>query len=188
MDWIMRNVSDTERMWWKGSDTNVRNLIRSGASLLMGNDAMLVSPELLTDPQYGKWSVGAPDDLRIYSFTQGHFLWFKAMEEMECPPMEMLRAATRNIAVAYGRDKDLGTLEPGKIADLLIINKNPLQAAENYRSIHNVVKDGVVIDRDALPLKPILTAPLEPPAEEEASYTPFIAGAQFPMCNTCGRH
>ncbi len=188
MDWIMKNVSDVERMWWKSGDTNARSLIRSGASLLMGNDAMLVSPELLTDPQYGKWSVGAPDELKIYSFTQGHFLWFKAMEEMGCPPMEMLKAATRNIAVAYGKDRDLGTLEPGKIADLLILDRNPLQDAENYRSIHSVIQNGAVVDRDALPVKPILTAPLPPPAEEEASFTPFITGGQFPMCPMCIRH
>ena len=36
-------------------------------------------------------------------------------------------AQTRNVAVAYGKDRDLGTLEPGKIADLLILNANPLE-------------------------------------------------------------
>jgi imidazolonepropionase-like amidohydrolase len=188
MDWIMKNVSDMERMWWRGGATNARNLIRSGASLLLGNDAMMISPEMLTDPQFGKGSMGAPDELQIYSFTHGHFLWFKAMEEMGCPPMEMLRAATRNIAVAYGQDKQLGTLEPGKIADLLILDKNPLQGAENYRSIHTIIHNGAVVDRDALPVKPILTAPLPPPADEEASFTPFITGGQFPICPMCVRH
>ena len=188
LDWVMQNVSDMERMWWKGGDTNARNLIRSGAALMLANDGMVVSPVMATDPQFGKGSLGAPDDIRQYNLGQGHFLWFKAMEEMGCPPMEMLKAATRNIAVAYGKDKDLGTLQPGKIADLLILEKDPLQAAENYRSIHSVLKEGAVVDRDALPLKPILTAPMESPAEEEASYIPFISGGQFPICPMCVRH
>ena len=104
--------------------------------------------------------------------------------------MTLLKAATRNIAVAYGKDKDLGTLEAGKIADLLILDKNPLQAAANYRGIHAIFKDGVRVDREALPAAPLLTGPLEPPAEEEASYVPFFTSSKFPACPTCvmGNH
>ena len=107
------------------------------------------------------------------------------MEEKGCPPMKMLQAATRNIAVAYGKDRDLGTLEPGKMADMLILDKNPLQAAENYRSINAIIKDGVVVDRDALPFNRILTKPAELPAEEEASFIPFISAGKFPICPMC---
>lgn len=103
--------------------------------------------------------------------------------------MEMLRAATRNIALAYRKDKDLGTLEGGKIADMLILDRNPLEAAENYRSIHMILKDGALVDRGALPVNPILTKPMDPPTEEEGSYIPaFVSGAKFPLCSTCMRH
>jgi cytosine/adenosine deaminase-related metal-dependent hydrolase len=71
--------------------------------------------------------------------------------------MELLRAATRNIALAYGKDDELGTLEPGKHADMLILDHDPLLSAKNYRSIRCVIKDGVLIDHDALPSEPILT-------------------------------
>lgn len=96
--------------------------------------------------------------------------------------MEMLRAATRNIAVAYGKQEDLGTVEPGKVADLLILDKNPLQAADNYRSIHQIIKEGVVVDRGTLPMNPVLTKAMGPPAEEEASYIPFLSSGKFPCC------
>lgn len=99
--------------------------------------------------------------------------------------MRMLKAATRNIAVAYGKDRDLGTLERGKIADMLVLDKNPLEAAENYRSIHSIIKEGNVVDRDTLPLCPILTKPVDPPVEEEASYKPFAASGKFPLCPMC---
>jgi imidazolonepropionase-like amidohydrolase len=184
LDWILKNVTDMERMWWQNSEANARALIRHGAELMLANDGMIITPQFQTDPQYGKGSIAAPDDIQGYDLGQGHFRWFVAMEEKGCPPMKMLKAATRNIAVAYGKDKDLGTLENGKIADLLILKKDPLQAADNYRTIDKVIKDGAVVDIDALPLKPVLTRPLDP-VEEESSYVPFISGSKYPMCPMC---
>jgi adenine deaminase len=99
--------------------------------------------------------------------------------------MEMLRAATLNIATAYGKDKELGTLEPGKIADLLVLDRNPLESAANYRSIHMILKDGTIVDRDSLPTQAILTAPMEPPFEEEASYILALKGTGLPICPMC---
>jgi imidazolonepropionase-like amidohydrolase len=171
----------------RASDTNARKFIRSGAPLLLANDAGVFPPELGSDPATSQW-IGADMD-NYLDLSQGHFFWFKAMEEKECAPMEMLRAATRNIAVSYGKDKDLGTLEVGKIADVLILDRNPLEAAENYRSIHMILKDGVIVDRDALPLNPILTKPMEGPVEEEAVYKPALtAGRGMPLCPGCMRY
>jgi imidazolonepropionase-like amidohydrolase len=172
---------------YRAADTNARNFIRSGAPLLLANDAGVFPPELVTEPAMAQW-VGADMD-NYLDLSQGHFFWFKAMEEKECAPMAMLRAATRNIAVAYGVDKDLGTLQVGKIADLLILDSNPLEAAENYRSIHMILKDGVAVDRDALPLKPVLTRPVDGPVEEEASYRPALrTGRGMPVCPRCMRY
>jgi imidazolonepropionase-like amidohydrolase len=64
--------------------------------------------------------------------------------------MAALQAATCNIAKAYKVDKDLGTLEAGKFADLLVLDKDPLSDPSNYRGISLVMKEGRVIDRDAL--------------------------------------
>jgi imidazolonepropionase-like amidohydrolase len=186
-EWLMRNVKrDLERAMWKASDINARNLIRSGGMLLMANDGAIFAPEMAADPEIGTSWGGAPIEDSLLSLAQGHFVWFKAMEEKGCPPMEMLKAATRNIALAYGKEKDLGTLEPGKIADILILDKNPLQAAENYRRIHTIVKEGVIVDRNALPTNPILTKSPEPPAPEEDHYIPFLGGGRkFPGCGCC---
>ena len=52
-------------------------------------------------------------------------------------------------------------LEQGKFADLLVLHKNPLESAENYRSISVVMKEGKIVDRDALPTKRLLTASSE---------------------------
>jgi len=186
MGWIKENVTDIEWMLWKSTDANARNFIRSGAPMLLANDGIIWPPEVRFDPWLSKSWVSAPEGENLGSLASGHYFWFRAMEEKGCPPMAMLQAATRNIAVAYGMSENLGTLEQGKIADLLILEKNPLLAAANYQSILTVVKDGAIVDLDTLPEKPILSIPLEPPPEEEASYIEAISsGPRAPMCPSC---
>jgi len=185
LDWVAANCADLD---WRVADINARKLIQSDAMLLFANDGALYPPEMATDPAWAQWSVGAPPELRLFSLQQGHFLWLQAMQEKGCPPMKMLQAVTRNVAIAYGKEQDLGTLQPGKIADLLILDGNPLMSAEHYRTIHTIIKDGKVVDRSTLPSKPILTGPAEAPLEEEAAYRPFRAAARLPMCPMCMRH
>src|SRR5690606_24391775 len=142
--------------------------------------------DLLTDPAAARSWMGAPEDVCLGRLATGHYLWLEAMEEKGMPALEMLRAATRNIAVAYKNDADLGTLDAGKIADLVVLDKNPLESAKNYRTIHKVVKDGAVVDIDALPLTPLLTRELSEPLPEEANYKHFAhTGQRFPFCTVC---
>ena len=74
-------------------------------------------------------------------------------------PMETIVSATRNIAAAYHKLDQFGTLEAGKLADLVVLDANPLQNVENIRKISMVMKDGQFVDRDKLPLKKILSVP-----------------------------
>lgn len=56
--------------------------------------------------------------------------------------LEVLRSATRNGADAIGYGQDLGSIEPGKLADLLILDRDPLQDIHNTTSIRYVMKNG----------------------------------------------
>jgi imidazolonepropionase-like amidohydrolase len=61
--------------------------------------------------------------------------------------MEALVAATRTGAEVIGVADRLGTVEPGKLADLLILSANPLSDIENIRRIEKIVRNGHVHDR-----------------------------------------
>ena len=61
--------------------------------------------------------------------------------------MESIVAATRNPAEGYRVLDRVGTIEVGKLADLVIVNADPLQDIRNVQKIEWVIKDGKVIDR-----------------------------------------
>ncbi len=65
-------------------------------------------------------------------------------------PVEALRSATLNPAEFFGLDKTLGTVEQGKIADLVLLDANPLQDIRNTQKISAVISNGRLFDRKAL--------------------------------------
>src|SRR5438105_2840342 len=62
-------------------------------------------------------------------------------------PAEALRAATLARARCFERDHELGTVAPGKLADLLVLNANPLDDIRKSTRIETVVINGRVYDR-----------------------------------------
>ena len=65
-------------------------------------------------------------------------------------PVEALRSATLNPAKFFGLDQTLGTIEQGKIADLVLLDANPLTDIRNTQRINAVVSNGRLFDRKAL--------------------------------------
>ena len=66
------------------------------------------------------------------------------------PPKDLVRIGTLNGARFLGREADLGTVAPGKLADLLLLDADPTASAANLRRIVLVVKGGAIVDRRAL--------------------------------------
>ncbi len=65
-------------------------------------------------------------------------------------PLEALQAATLVPARAMKLDDEVGSIEPGKRADLVVLNANPLESIRNIRSVRWTIKDGRVFDAPAL--------------------------------------
>ena len=73
-------------------------------------------------------------------------LEMELMVEAGLKPADVIRAATINAARMIGRENEQGTIEAGKVADVLILDANPLDNIGAVRRIYRVVKGGVVYD------------------------------------------
>ena len=70
---------------------------------------------------------------------------FREMELMTragLTPLQVLRSATVNGAKAMNLERDIGTVQPGKLADLVVLDADPLADVLNLSRIHRVIKDG----------------------------------------------
>jgi imidazolonepropionase-like amidohydrolase len=78
------------------------------------------------------------------------FIELNHMAKIGISLADLLSAATLNNAQAYGLDADYGTVTEGKVANLLLLEKNPLTTIEAYNAIEKVILRGEVIERATL--------------------------------------
>ena len=125
-----------ERDAWLASDDGderlvslqrtVADLVRAGSRVTAGSDAP-------TTP-YG---LGLHAELKL-------------MTEAGLANDQVLRLATANAALALGLERELGTIEPGKLADFVILSGDPLMRIEDTLRIEATVLGGEWLTRDSL--------------------------------------
>ena len=90
-------------------------------------------------------------DLRIWSeATAGLHDELELLVLAGLSPLEALQTATRNPAEFLGLQKDLGTVEEGKLADLVLLDADPLAHIGNTRRIAAVILGGKLLDQRLL--------------------------------------
>ena len=102
---------------------------------------------------------------KLYGF--GYIRELELLREAGFHPLEVIRAATLAGAEALGLDDQIGSIEPGKLADLVVIDQNPLanlkvlygtgalrldedNVPRRVGSVRYTIKDGIVFDARAL--------------------------------------
>lgn len=75
---------------------------------------------------------------------------FELLVQAGVSQRDVLLMATRNGAVALGKSSELGTIEAGKVADVVILRANPLENIRNTRQIEAVYRSGRRYDPEAL--------------------------------------
>ena len=115
---------------------NLKRLHEAGVPIAMGTDAG--NPLTLHGPSV--------------------FAEMEAMQAAGMPAADVLVAATRGGALAMGRLTDLGTVEAGKAADLLIVAGDPAATISNLRKIRYVVRGGVVRGAEELRVRAVTGA------------------------------
>jgi len=75
------------------------------------------------------------------------------LSEVGVPPMKIIQSSTSWAMEAWGKAKEAGTLEAGRRADVLVLNRNPLDDMHATMDIFRIVQGGKVIDREGLASK-----------------------------------
>ena len=96
-----------------------------------------------------KIMVGTDYPGSISGWERGESTSYEMMQMQECgmTPMELIVAATRTNAEGYGKLDTIGTIEPGKFADIVVLNKTPLEdisVLHEKEAIAMVLRDGFV--------------------------------------------
>ena len=124
---------------------NAKKLIDGGCITSLGTDNYAgVAPE------YGRTPKPIWQEPGI-----GTLLAIEGLVEMGMTPGDAIVAGTRNGAIASGALDEFGTIEVGKLADLLVLDADPLADITNIRRQSVVMAAGNLIDVDALPTEPV---------------------------------
>jgi hypothetical protein len=109
------------------------------------NPVVLKNLKLLQD---GGVTIAAGTDAGNIGTLHGPSIFreFELMAEAGLSPLQILTAATINGAKVTGWQKKLGTIEAGKLADMVILNSDPLLDIRNTSDIHLVIKDGTIFE------------------------------------------
>ncbi len=121
--WYLERVRSTGIDHW----AMLQNAIRLGVNIALGTD------QFPFEPNGGTTATIAEAELYV---------------KAGMTPLQALRTATVNSAQMIGMDKDVGTLEPGKYADVIAVSADPLKDIGALRTIGMVMKGGVVVRND----------------------------------------
>jgi imidazolonepropionase-like amidohydrolase len=99
---------------------------------------------------HGGGVIVAGTDAPINPYGLSLLMEMEDYAEAGMTPVEVLRSATIVPAEAMGVAADLGSIEPGKLADLTFVAGDPLKSIRDLRSVTRVMKDGRVYGRDEL--------------------------------------
>jgi imidazolonepropionase-like amidohydrolase len=124
------------------------------------NAVRLIAAGCRVTPATDSFLGDAPEFRRVVKTEElepgsGTVLAIEGLVELGMSPMQAIVAATANGAGAAFRSQDLGTIEKGKVADLVLLEADPLADIHNIEKISAVVAQGRVVDLGGLPQHPI---------------------------------
>jgi imidazolonepropionase-like amidohydrolase len=128
---------------------NAERLIKAGCRVTIATDNYLGDA-----PEYRRASKPPEQEPGLGSLHA-----IEGLVELGMTPLQAITAATRNGAAAAGMEKELGTIERGKIADLILLEADPTKDIRNIRRLVTVIAKGRVVDTGRLPDQAIFGAP-----------------------------
>jgi imidazolonepropionase-like amidohydrolase len=146
---------------------NAIKLIKAGVTITLGTDNYAgAAPEFRRTPKPESQEPGL-----------GTILAIEGLVELGMTPAQAIVSATKNGAIACKALNEFGTIETGKVADLLVLDADPLADIKNIRKLNTIVREGKVVDGAKLPVMPLFYKGLTAPKPKEPVTTSGAPGA-----------
>jgi imidazolonepropionase-like amidohydrolase len=129
---LWNGVSQMHELDWAvKAESNLRRFVQSGGKVALGTDY---------DGYVTPFELGMP------------LLEMQLMQEAGMTSMQIIVAGTRHAAHVCGLENELGTIQAGKIADIVIVKDNPLDDIQSMSTVQMVIHNGEIVrnDRDRL--------------------------------------
>lgn len=107
---------------------NLARLVKAGVNIAAGTDA------------------GNIGTMHASSFMQE----LEAMAKAGLSPVEIIRSATLGPATGFGKEQLWGTIEKGRLADMVLLDKNPLENIQHLQSVNSIFKNGQPLSPDSI--------------------------------------
>lgn len=107
---------------YKKVEDFMRRFVKAGGIIRAGSD-----------PSWGMPAIGIHEEMKMFV-------------EAGLSPMQAIQAATINVAKTFSKDKDFGTVEPGKVADMVVVAGNPLKDIWATQDVKLVIMNGKIAD------------------------------------------
>jgi imidazolonepropionase-like amidohydrolase len=131
-------------------ETRRRNaiaLIKGGCTITVGTDNYwAAAPEFAIDPKPAGQSHGI-----------GTMMAIEGLVELGMTPAQAIVAGTANGALACRKSGEFGVIEEGKLADLVVLDADPLVDIHDIRKVRSVMASGRMVDSATLPERPVLS-------------------------------
>lgn len=145
------SILDPEHIDKKLWPSNLRNFYGKDPAIVLQKPDSITAINLAALSREGVNIATGTDAGNIGTMHASSYLpELKAMQEAGLNNWELLLYSTLNAAKGFGLADTLGTVNPGKIADLILLDKNPVEAIENLNSISLVIKSGKLLDPDSV--------------------------------------
>jgi hypothetical protein len=110
------------------SRINLMKMVNAGANVATGTDAGNIGTQ------------------HASSYLQE----LEAMQQAGMSNADILKSATINTAIGFGKEKKWGSIEKGKQADMVLLGKNPLESLQNLQQIEIIFKNGIALIPDSI--------------------------------------
>ena len=149
---ILATWSSSDPGWEQANPFVTRNPIGVAQDLTSGKLMLPIAMQIVRMLHERGVRITTGSDVGMPWITTGVSLHreLELLVEAGISPQDVLLMASRNGAQALGKSSELGTIEPGKLADLVVLRENPLRDIRNTRNIEAVYRAGRRYEPEAL--------------------------------------